>query len=230
MEIQRASWYSGESSWSCRFDLENIFQFLQGVIFLVGFFFSVDLATKKETIHPRGFLWLWWFSIFMPGNSKQVHNYRKLFSQQKEKQVDFCGNLLPDVWRLKLIFVNVDWTFSILPIFLNKIFLSGEFSFFKVVFLEDVILKAVNPSFLVRTFFFFWEWLVERYCDQKKTFPKNGGLKIFFLTRWSHLHNWAFWIHMSFNSPLFSMLHSGVSWASYPDSVIQIWVGKKLLK
>ena len=156
MEIRRASWYSGESSGSCRFDLENIFQFLRGVIFLVGFFFSVDLATKKETIHPRGFLWLWWFSMFMPGNSKQVHNCRKLFSQRKEKQVGFCGNLLLDVWRFKLIFVNVDWTFSILPIFLNKIIFCGEFSFFEVVFLEDVILKAVNPSFLVRTFFFFW--------------------------------------------------------------------------
>ncbi len=65
------------------------------------------------------------------------------------------------------------------PNFLNKIFLSGEFSFFEVVFFEDVILKAVNPSFLVRTFFFFWEQLVEHYCDQKKTTPKNGGSKIF---------------------------------------------------
>ena len=67
--------------------------------------------------------------------------------------------------------------------FVNKIFLSGEFSFSEVVLLEDVILKAVNPSFLVKTFLFFWERLVEHYCDQKKTTPKNGGLKIFFLTR-----------------------------------------------
>jgi len=61
-----------------------------------------------------------------------------------------------------------------------KIFLNGEFFCSKVVFLEDVILKAVNPFFFVRTFFFFWDRLVECYCDQKKTTPKRVDKNILF--------------------------------------------------
>ena len=61
-----------------------------------------------------------------------------------------------------------------------KIFLNGEFFCSKVVFLEDVILKAVNPFFFVRTFFFFWDRLVECYCDQKKTTSKRVDKNILF--------------------------------------------------
>jgi hypothetical protein len=63
----------------------------------VGFFFDVNRATKKEKIRPKRVSSGVIFSIFMPGNGKEVHSCRMLFSQQREKQVDLCRNFLPDV-------------------------------------------------------------------------------------------------------------------------------------